>query len=100
MLVFELGDPSLCGRHLELALAHVGEVLRRAHDQIDDGPDEREQRGRGGARDQHRIGDPPARVAVGPVDQRQPDHNQEQQKQVHGQCQPAVFNAEHGNQAH
>jgi hypothetical protein len=40
------------------------------------------------------------RVAVGPVDQRKPDDDEEQQQQIDGQCQPAVFDAEHGNQAH
>src|SRR5215207_8117135 len=29
VLVLELGEPGLCGRHLELPLAHVLEVLRR-----------------------------------------------------------------------
>ena len=44
--VAELGQPRLGRLHLELALAHVVEVLRRAHDHVDDRPDEREQRGR------------------------------------------------------
>ena len=43
--------PRLGGLHLELALADVVEVLRRAHDHVDDRPDEREEdrRGRGAA---------------------------------------------------
>ena len=100
MLVLEIGQPGLGGSDLELALTNVVEVLRRADDQVHDRPDEREQRRRGGTRHEHRIRDPPVGVAVGPVDQREPDHDEEQQQQVDGQCQPAVFDAEQGKEAH
>jgi hypothetical protein len=100
VLVLELGQARLGGGDLQLALAHVVQVLRRTHDQVDDRAYEREQRGRRGTGDQHGIGDPPARVAVGPVDQRDPDNDEKQQEQVDGQGQPAVFNPEQGNEAH
>ncbi len=73
IMLVELVDPSRRRLHLELALAHVLEVLRRPHDRVDDRADEREQARCGRAADQHRIGHPPARVGVGPVDQREPD---------------------------
>ena len=76
--------------------SHVLEVLRRAHDRVDDRPDEREQRGRRRAADQHRVVDAPARVRVGPVDQREPDHDQEEDQQVDGQVEAVVLDAEEG----
>ena len=100
VLMLDVGEPRLRGRDLELPLAHVVEVLRRAHDQVDDRPDEREQRRRRGARDQHRIGDPAVSVAPRPVDEREPDHHEEQQQQVDRKVQPAVFDAEQGDGAH
>ena len=44
--VAALLQPRLGRLHLELALAHVVEVLRRAHDQVDDRPDVGEQQRR------------------------------------------------------
>jgi len=58
----ELVQPRFGRVHLELALANVVEILRGAHDHVDDRPQEREQRGRGGTADQHRVGDAPAGV--------------------------------------
>jgi hypothetical protein len=100
VLVLDVLEPGLGRRDLELALADVVEVLGRAHDQVHDRPDEREQRRRGRAGNQHRVLDAAASVAVGPVDQRQPDHHEEQQQQVDCKGQPAVFDAEQGNGAH
>src|SRR5262245_23610256 len=100
LLVLEIREPRLRRGDLDLALAHVDEVLRRAHDQVDDRPDEREQGGGRGTRHEHRVRDPAVRVAVRPVHQREPDDHEEEQQQVDGQCQPVVFNAEQGNQAH
>ena len=54
-LLVEAFQPGLGGRDLELALAHVVEVLGRAHDHVDDRADEREQRGGRGAAHQHRV---------------------------------------------
>src|SRR3954470_13417959 len=50
-------QPRLGGLHLELALAHVVEVLRRADDHVDDRADEREQARDRRAGHQHGIGD-------------------------------------------
>ena len=100
MQVLDAVEPRLRGGDLEVALAHVREVLRRAHDQVDDRPDEREQRGRGGAAHQQRIRDAAAGVREGPVDQRQPDDDEEQQQQVYCQVQPVVLDAEDGESAH
>src|SRR6185295_15644893 len=36
VLMLDVGEPRLRGRHLELPLAHVVEVLGRSHDQVDD----------------------------------------------------------------
>src|SRR5690242_2609868 len=58
----ELSQARLRGLCLDLALVHVFEVLGRAHDHVDDRAHEREQRGRDRAADQHRVGDPAARV--------------------------------------
>jgi hypothetical protein len=77
--------------HLQLALAHVVQVLRRPDDHVHDRPDEREQRCSCGAADQHRISDAPARVGIRPVNERQPDHHQEQQQQIHDQVDRAVL---------
>ncbi len=98
--VLDAGQPRLGRGDLELALAHVVEVLGRAHDQVDDRPDEREQRRGGGAGHQQRVGDPPAGVGVGPVDQREPDHHQEQDQQVDREVQPVVLDAEDGEGTH
>src|SRR5579862_5175418 len=80
--VGDLRDPRLGGRHLDLALADVLEVLGRPQDQVDDRADVGEQRERGRARDQHGVGDPPLGVDAGPVDERQPDDPEEQAQQV------------------
>ena len=95
-VVAELGQPSFGGLHLELALAHVVEILGRADDHVDDRADEREQRGGGGAADQQRVGDPPPGVGVGPVDERQPDHDQEQQNELDREVERAVVDTEDG----
>jgi hypothetical protein len=100
VLLLQVRKPGLRRGDLELALAHVLEVLGRAHDQVHDRPDEREQRSRRGARDEHRVRDPAVSVGEGPVDQREPDHHEEQEKQVDGQCQPTVLDAEQGYRTH
>ena len=73
-------EPGLGGGDLEVALAHVRQVLRWPHDQVYDRPHEREQGGRRGAANKHRVGDAAACVGEGPVDQRQPDDDEEQQQ--------------------
>ena len=90
----ELAQAGLGGLRLELALAHVLEVLGRAQDHVDDRADEREQRRHRRTADQHRIVDPPARVGVCPVDQREVQDGDEQDQQIHGQIQAAAFDSE------
>ena len=99
-MITELGEPGLSGLHLELALAHVVEILRGPHDHVDDGPDEGEEGRHGRAADEHRIGDPPASVRVRPVHERQPDHDQEDNQQVHSGIDAAVADAENGKRVH
>ena len=83
--------------HLELALAHVVEVLGRAHDHVDDRADEREeQRRERRAADEHRVVDPPAGVGVRPVHEREPDHDRKRIEQVDGQVQAVAVDAEDG----
>ena len=94
--VVKLCQARLGGLDLQLALAHVREVLRRAHDRVDDRAHEREQRRGGGTADQHRVGDAPPGVRVGPVDQREPDDDQEENQQVDGQVQSVVVDPEDG----
>jgi hypothetical protein len=85
----------LGGLHLELALAHVVEVLRGAHDHVDDRPDEREEDRRGRrAADQHGVGDPPSRVRVRPVRQREVDHDEEEDHEVDGQVEAVRLDPE------
>ena len=56
---------------LELTQPDVVEELRRAHDQIDDRPDEREEQHERRAHDEQWIVDPAPRVGERPEDQRQ-----------------------------
>ena len=91
--VLEQLQPLLRGPDLELALVGVLEVLRRPHDHVDDRPDEREQRRGRRAADQHRVVEPAARVRVGPIDQREPDHEQKEDEQVDDQVEAVVLDA-------
>ena len=99
-LVLDAGQARLGGGDLQLALAHVLEVLGRAHDQVDDRAQEREQRRRGGAGHDHGVFDPALGVRVGPPDQREIHDHQEQQQQVDRKVQPVVRDAEDGEGAH
>jgi hypothetical protein len=90
----------LRGGDLELTLAHVIQVLRGPHDHVHERPDEREDRRGGGAPDQHGVLQAPPGVRVRPVDQRQPQDDDEEQQQVDGEVQPAVVDAEHGDDPH
>ena len=87
-------QPRLGRLHLELALAHVLEVLGRADDHVDDGPHEREQRGRRRAGDEHRIGDAPARIGIRVVDERQPHDHEDEDQQLDGRVEAVVGDAE------
>src|ERR1019366_8958723 len=60
----QLMQARLGGLHLELALVHVLQVLGRTQDHVDDRADEREQRSRRRAADQHRIDDPATGIGV------------------------------------
>src|SRR5215211_744445 len=99
-LVLEAREAGLGGGDLELPLTHVLEELGRPHDDVDDRPDEGEQRCGRRAADEHWVGDPAAGVRERPVDQRKPDHDEEQQQQVDREVQPVVIDAEDGEDAH
>lgn len=83
---------------LQLPLANVLEELRRAQDRVDHRSDERNQRGHRRRPHQHRILDPPLGVGVGPVDQRQVDHRQEQDQQIQREVDRVVVDPEQGKQ--
>ena len=70
------------------------EELGRPEDRIDDRADEREERGPGRARDEHRVLDSPARVEERPRDQRDPHDHEEENNKVHEQVEAAVRDAE------
>src|SRR3954451_19119847 len=64
--LLDLLQPRRRRRDLELAFAHVVEVLGRAHDHVDDRADEGEEERRGGgATDQHRVLDAAPGVGEG-----------------------------------
>src|SRR5687767_7664063 len=69
--VVHVGEPRLRSGDLELALAPILEELRRPDDHVDDRADEREERRGRRAPHEHRVFDPPLRVRVGPVDERE-----------------------------
>jgi hypothetical protein len=94
------GQPRLGGRDLELALAHILQVLRWPDYQVDDGADEGKQRRGRGAADQHRVPDPAPCIGVGPVDQRDPEDHEEQQQEVDREVQPIVGDPEDRQKAH
>src|SRR4029450_7772466 len=60
-------------------------------DRVHDRANEREQRGGGGAADEHGVLDSPLRILVGPVHQRQPDDDQEEQQQIDGKVEAVVL---------
>ena len=80
--------------------AHVVEVLRRAHDHVDDRPDEREQRRERRAADQHRIVDPAPGVGERPEDERQPDDDEDEDEDVDGRVERVVVDAEDAEGEH
>jgi hypothetical protein len=79
---------------LDLALAGVGEELRRAQDRVDDRADEGDERGRGGRRDEDRVGDTAPCVGPRPIDEGQPDDHENQDQQIDREVQRAVVNSE------
>src|SRR3954469_17282494 len=77
------GQPLLHRLDLELALPHVLEVLRRAEEHVDEGPDERRDKPEhDGHRDQDRVLDAALRVLVHPVADGEPENDQEENEQV------------------
>ena len=76
-------DALLHRRDLELALAHVLEVLRRAEEHVHERAEERRDQSEHRAeRDQKRILHPPLRILVRPVTEREPEHECEEGKPV------------------
>src|SRR5688572_25825073 len=90
----QLAHAQLGGLDLDLALARVLEVLRRAQDRVDRRANEGEERCRRGAEDEDRVADPPAGVEVGVGDQREPENDEHQDEEVRGQIEAVVFDAE------
>ena len=90
----------LGGLHLDLPLADVLQILGGTNDHVNDRAHEREQRRGGRATDEHRIGDPAAGVGVGPIDERQPNHDEEQDDQIRREIEPAALDAEDGEGEH
>src|SRR5450755_1028282 len=99
-VIAELRQTRLRRLHLELALPNVVQILGWPDDHVDDRPDERKQRRQGRAADQQRVGDPAPGVGKGPVDESQPDHDQEQDHQLNGEVQRAVVDPEDGTSQH
>ena len=75
-------EPRLHLLDLELPLAYVVEVLRRAEQHVDEQADERHEAEQGAIHDEPRILDPPARVLVHPVGEREPEDEQEEEQQA------------------
>src|SRR5262249_7828313 len=68
---------------LELALANIFEVLRRAEEHVHERAEERrDQSEHDGHRDEPRVFDPSPRVLVDPVRDREPEDDEEEQQQV------------------
>ena len=71
---------------LELPLAPVVDVLRRAEEHVDERPDERrEQPDERRKPDEERLFDAPLRVAVRPEAEREPEHDRQNDEQVEDQ---------------
>src|SRR5262245_29940162 len=95
--VIERVQARLGGLHLKVALADVLEVLRWSHDHVHDRADEREERRRCRAADQHGIGDASPRVGVRVIDERQPYDDEDEDQQLDGRVQRVVGDAEDGD---
>jgi hypothetical protein len=99
-LVVEVREPRLRRRHLQLAQPDVVQVLGRAHDQVHDRADEREERGERRARDQERVVDAAASVGERPEDQRQIQHAEDQQGDAGSRVEAAVLDREDRQSVH
>ena len=72
---------------LELALAHVLEVLGRAEEHVEERPEEgREDAERDGHREEPRVLDPALRVLVDPEGRREPEDDDEEEEDVAGRA--------------
>jgi len=99
-LTSEVGA-SFGGLDLKLTFAHVFQELGGPDDHVDEGPHEgQDQCGDRRRADDPGIRDAPARVGPAPVDDGQPDDDQEQNQQVDGKIDPAVGDAEDGWREH
>src|SRR5919198_3757603 len=76
-------EPFLHRTDLELALAHVLEVLRRTEEHVDERPEVRRNEAEDhGHRHEQWVLDPASRVLVHPVADREPEDDQEEEEQV------------------
>ena len=64
------------------------------------GPRKGKQATNGREPDHHRVGDPPPRILVGPVDQREVQDRQEQDQQIDHEAEAAAFDPEVGERGH
>src|SRR4051794_18742095 len=93
-------QPRLGGLHLQLALADVVQVLRRAHDHVDDRADEREQRRDRRGADEHGVFDAPPRVGERVIDQRDVDDDEEEDQQLDGRVEARAVDPEDRFEGH
>src|SRR5215207_2476062 len=78
-------EPLLHRLDLELAFAHVLEVLRRPEEHVDDRPEEgRDRAEHRGHADHPRVLDPAPCVLVDPVGRCDPEHEEEEEREVPG----------------
>ena len=75
-------EPLLHRPDLELALAHVLEVLGRPEQHVDERADERDEAERGRDPDEQPVLDAAPRVLVDPVDGRDPEDDHEEDREV------------------
>src|SRR5207245_8756231 len=81
---------------LQLALVDVLEILRRTHDRVHDRADVGEERGDRCAPDQKWVVEAPRGVRIRPVDERDPDHEQEEDEEIDRQVEAVVRDSKEG----
>jgi hypothetical protein len=95
--VVELGKPLLHRLYLEIAFAHVLEVLRRPEEEVDDRAEERrEEPDHCGERDEPWLLDAATRVLERPERGREPEHDEDDDPEVPGE-RPVRVGKENGD---